>query len=60
MERVCQDCFRGLPGHWGFGTFVGLRKLERSLEIPLGDWLFMRKLQGRTATGALCLGPKSP
>ena len=60
MDRLCQDCYGGLPRHCGFQTLVGMRKLERGPEIPLGDQLFMRKLEGRMAMRTVCLGQRSP
>lgn len=42
MERPRQDCYRVLPRHWGFRTLVGMRKLQRDPEVPLGDMRFMR------------------
>lgn len=54
MERGCQDCARGLSRHWGFWTFVGMRKLEGGPETPLRAQLFMRKLEGRMVIRTVC------
>lgn len=49
MGRECWARYRGLPGHWGFWTAAGMRRLETGPEMPLGYQLFLRNLEGRTA-----------